>query len=180
MYDPENNSRETIVLNNFKSKKPPNNIMYGLAIKLWSSEFDKESDEFKTLDSVVYLSHDISNSDILYLSSVISHLVGDDSLEDVFRKHVPVVKGEPISWDEPLVKMEQPEYESGNEETKGYEWFDDGCSQDEIEIKPKIAKKFIALFLIFSIRSIGTKFIVGRGYVVIIVGFKIINSFRDI
>ena len=139
MYDPENNSRETIVLNNFKSKKPPNNIMYGLAIKLWSSEFDKESDEFKTLDSVVYLSHDISNSDILYLSSVISHLVGDDSLEDVFRKHVPVVKGEPISWDEPLVKMEQPEYESGNEETKGYEWFDDGCSQDEI--KPKIAKK---------------------------------------
>ena len=93
--------------------------MYGLAIKLWSSEFDKESDEFKTLDSVVYLSHDIGHSDIVYLNTVISHLVGDDSLEDVFRKHVPVVKGEPISWDDPLVKMEQPEYESGNEESKG-------------------------------------------------------------
>ena len=116
-------------------------IMYGLAIKLWSSEFDKESDEFKTLDSVVYLSHDIGHSDIVYLNTVINHLVGDDSLEDVFRKHVPVVKGEPISWDEPLVKMEQPEYESGNEESKGYDGFDD--NQDEMmkEVKPKIGRK---------------------------------------
>ena len=59
--------------------------MYGLAIKLWSSEFDKVSDEYKVDDSVVYLCHDISNRDILYLSSVINHLVGDNSLEEVFR-----------------------------------------------------------------------------------------------
>ena len=60
--------------------------MHGLAIKLWISEFDNEADEFRTLDSVVYLAHDISHSDILYLSSVISHLVGDDSLEELFRQ----------------------------------------------------------------------------------------------
>ena len=84
--------------------------MYGLAIKLWSSEFDRESDEFKVVDSVVYLSHDINTQDILYLSTVVNHLVGDESLEEVFRKHCPLVKGEPISWDEPLVKAELPDY----------------------------------------------------------------------
>ena len=66
--------------------------MIGVAIKLWSSEFDKASDEFKTSDSVVYLCHDIKTPDILYLSTVINHLVGDDSLDEVFNKHVPRVK----------------------------------------------------------------------------------------
>ena len=100
--------------------------MHGLAIKLWSSEFDKDSDEFRTLDSVVYLSHDIGHTDIVYIGSVISHLVGDASLEDVFRKHVPVVKGEPIFWDvePPSVKEENPDYDSGNNEDHKEHYFD--------------------------------------------------------
>ena len=116
--------------------------MYSLAIKLWSSEFDKESDEYKMLDSVVYLCNDVANRDILYLSTVINHLVGDDSLDEVFRKHVPVVKGEPVSWDEPLVKLEQPDYHSDNDNQK-YSYFghqmdmDDDCKQ---EPKAKVAK----------------------------------------
>ena len=67
--------------------------MFGIAIKLWCSEFDQESDEFKVNDSVVYLCHDINNRDILYLSTVINHLVGDNSLEEIFRSHVPIIKG---------------------------------------------------------------------------------------
>ena len=119
--------------------------MHGLAIKLWSSEFDQVSDEFKTLDSVVYLSHDINHSDIVYIGSVISHLVGDSSLEDVFRKSVPVVKGEPISWDvEPSsVKEEHPDYESGNNEDHKENYFahdmDEECK--EADIKPQLKSK---------------------------------------
>ena len=110
--------------------------MYGVAIKIWSSEFDKESDEFKTVDSVVYLCHDIANKDIIYLSTVINHLVGDDCLDDVFKKHVPIVKGEPISWDEPLVKVEQQDYVSGDEDFKGgFDYY-----ADFKEPKPKISK----------------------------------------
>ena len=62
-------------------------------MKLWSSEFDSASDEFKISDSVVYLCHDIKTPDILYLSTVINHLVGDDSLDQLFRKLCPVAKG---------------------------------------------------------------------------------------
>ena len=72
--------------------------MYGVAIKLWSSEFDKASDEYKVADSVVYLCHDIKTPDILYLSTVINHLVGDDSLDELFRKLCPVAKGKDIDF----------------------------------------------------------------------------------
>ena len=68
--------------------------MYGMAIKLWCSEFDNQNDEFKVNDSVVYLCQDIVKKDIIYLSTVIKHLVGDDSLEEIFRKYVPLVQGE--------------------------------------------------------------------------------------
>ena len=106
--------------------------MYGLAIKLWSSEFDKELDEYKIIDSVAYLCNDVANRDILYLSTVINHLVGDDSLDEIFRKHVPIVKGETISWDEPLIKLEQPEYDSGNEDNKLFSHHShDYCSDDQ-------------------------------------------------
>ena len=80
--------------------------MYGLAIKIWSSEFDKSSEEFKTIDSVVYLCHDIVHKDIIYLSTVINHVVGDDSLDNVFKKHIPIVKSEPVSIEKPLASEE--------------------------------------------------------------------------
>ena len=67
--------------------------MISVAIKLWSSDYDSASEEFKTSDSVVYLCHDIQTPDILHLSTVINHLVGDDSLDQLFRKLCPVAKG---------------------------------------------------------------------------------------
>ena len=118
--------------------------MHGLAIKLWSSEFDQDSDEFRTLDSVVYLTHDIGHNDIVYISSVISHLVGDNSLEEVFRKHVPVVKGEPISWDEPsFVKEEHPDYDSGNNDDHKENYFGRDMEEDckDAEGKPQPKKR---------------------------------------
>ena len=123
--------------------------MYGLAIKLWSSEFDKESDEFQTIDSVVYLCHDIVNKDILYLSNVIKHFVGDESLDDVFKKHVPIVKGEPIAWDEPLVKVEQQDYVSGDEDYKqfGHGWpMNDDYSDDNERIASNPKSKKLKAF----------------------------------
>ena len=98
--------------------------MYGMAIKLWCSEFDNQNDEFKVNDSVVYLCQDIVNKDIIYLSTVIKHLVGDDSLEEIFRKYVPLVQGEHLPWEEPLVKIEEQDYASDIEEGR----VDDGVN----------------------------------------------------
>ena len=116
--------------------------MYGLAIKLWSSEFDKELDEYKIIDSVAYLCNDVANRDILYLSTVINHLVGDDSLDEIFRKHVPIVKGETISWDEPLIKLEQPEYDSGNEDNKLFSHHSNDYCSDDQDAEKEVKSKF--------------------------------------
>ena len=116
--------------------------MYGLAIKLWSSEFDKKLDEYKIIDSVAYLCNDVANRDILYLSTVINHLVGDDSLDEIFRKHVPIVKGETISWDEPLIKLEQPEYDSENEDNKLLSHHSHDSCSDNQDVKKEIKSKF--------------------------------------
>ena len=65
----------------------------GIAIKLWSSHFDRETDSLQTDDSVVYVFGDTSVEDILYISSVVNHLTGDDSLDGLFRKLAPNIKG---------------------------------------------------------------------------------------
>ena len=65
----------------------------GIAIKLWSSHFDKESDTLKTDDSVVYVFGETSAEDILYVSNVVNHLTGDESLDALFRKLAPNIKG---------------------------------------------------------------------------------------
>ena len=90
--------------------------MYGIAIKLWTSHFDKDSESYKTDDSVVYVFGESSAEDILYVSSVVNHLTGDQSLDALYRKLAPNVKGEPISVDEPIVKLEQEDYDSGGDE----------------------------------------------------------------
>merc|ERR1712012_849138 len=89
--------------------------MYGLAIKIWSSDFDKHSGNFNITDSVVYLCHDIVHKDIIYLSTVINHIVGDDSLENIFKKHIPIIKGEPSSGEESLDSLVKVEIEQQNE-----------------------------------------------------------------
>ena len=62
--------------------------MFGFSLKIWNSQFEKESDEFKTLDSVVYIFNEIDGKDIIHLSTVINFLVGDESLQEIFRNRV--------------------------------------------------------------------------------------------
>ena len=58
--------------NNYELQKSDN--LGDLTIKLKSSEFEKKTNNFKTLDSVVYLCHGVANTfSICYLSTV--HLV---------------------------------------------------------------------------------------------------------
>ena len=63
--------------------------MYGIAIKLWSSEFNLEAKGYNTLDSVVYLFEDRSREDLRYLANTVKHLVGNDSLDNIFEKFFP-------------------------------------------------------------------------------------------
>ena len=67
--------------------------MYGISIKLWSSHFDKDTDCYKIDDSVVYVFDDSSAEDILYVANVVNHLTGDESLDALFRKLAPNIKG---------------------------------------------------------------------------------------
>ena len=63
--------------------------MYGIAIKLWSSEFNVEATGYNTLDSVVYLFEDRSKEDLRYLANTVKHLVGNDSLDNLFEQFFP-------------------------------------------------------------------------------------------
>ena len=111
--------------------------MYGLAIKIWSSDFDKHSGNFNITDSVVYLCHDIVHKDIIYLSTVINHIVGDDSLENIFKKHIPIIKGEPSSGEESLDSLVKVEIEQQNEspDEDSIEGDDvDGIVPDDIDV----------------------------------------------
>ena len=67
--------------------------LVGISVKLWSSEYDPSNSEFLTSDSVVYVFQDRSQEDILYISSVVKHLTGDDSLDEIFNQNLPSVKG---------------------------------------------------------------------------------------
>ena len=60
---------------------------------MWSSHFDRDTDSLQTDDSVVYVFGDTSVEDILYISSVVNHLTGDESLDGLFRKLAPNIKG---------------------------------------------------------------------------------------
>jgi len=89
--------------------------LLGISIKLWNSDYDQSSNEFLTTDSVVYVFQDRSQEDILYISSVVKQLTGDNSLDDIFNENTPsVVKGEPTPV-EPFVKLEQ-DYNSEDED----------------------------------------------------------------
>jgi len=68
--------------------------LLGISIKLWSSDYDQNTNEFLTTDSVVYVFQDRSQEDILYISSVVKQLTGDNSLDDIFNENTPsLVKG---------------------------------------------------------------------------------------
>ena len=67
--------------------------MLGVTIKLWCSDFDVSSNEFVTSDSVAYVFQDRSQEDILFISSLVKQLTGDDSLDDIFTQNIPSVKG---------------------------------------------------------------------------------------
>ena len=67
--------------------------MLGVSIKLWCSDYDASSDQFISSDSVAYVFQDRSQEDILFISSVVKRLTGDDSLDAIFNQNIPTVKG---------------------------------------------------------------------------------------
>jgi len=93
--------------------------MLGITIKLWCSHYDVPNNEFVTSDSVAYLFQDRSQEDILYISSMVKQLTGDDSLDAIFTQNIPSVKGEPAAVEpiEPIVKLEH-DYHSDDEDDK--------------------------------------------------------------
>ena len=74
---------------------------YGISIKLWNSQYNPDTNQFSTENSVVYLFQDRGLSDMMYISSIVKHLVGDDSLDNIINNNIPqsqnIVKGESLS-----------------------------------------------------------------------------------
>ena len=74
---------------------------YGISIKLWNSQYNPDTNQFSTENSVVYLFQDRGLSDMMYISSIVKHLVGDDSLDSIINNNIPqsqnIVKGESLS-----------------------------------------------------------------------------------
>ena len=82
------------------SRSPPSPTMgqYGISIKLWSSQYQASDNEFKVENSVAYMFPDRALEDMMYISNIVKHLVGDDSLETIIKDNIPqtqnIVKGE--------------------------------------------------------------------------------------
>ena len=71
---------------------------YGISIKLWGSQYQASTNEFKVENSVVYMFQDRAMEDMMYISNIVKHLVGDDSLDTIIKENIPqtqnIVKGE--------------------------------------------------------------------------------------
>ena len=71
---------------------------YGISIKLWSSQYQASTNEFKVENSVAYMFQDRAHEDLMYISDIIKHLVGNDSLDTIIKENIPqtqnIVKGE--------------------------------------------------------------------------------------
>ena len=71
---------------------------YGISIKLWSSQFQASTNEFTVENSVAYMFQDRAHEDMIYISSIVKHLVGDNSLDTIIKDNIPqtqnIVKGE--------------------------------------------------------------------------------------
>ena len=64
---------------------------YGISIKFWSSLYQASTNEFKSENSVVYLFQDRSVEDLIYISSIVKHLVGNNSLDNVINNNIPSI-----------------------------------------------------------------------------------------
>ena len=71
---------------------------YGISIKLWSNQYKASTNEFKVENSVAYMFQDRGHEDMIYISSIVKHLVGDDSLDTIIKENIPqsqnIIKGE--------------------------------------------------------------------------------------
>ena len=71
---------------------------YGISIKLWNTQYNATTNEFSVDNSVAYLFQDRALEDMMYISSIVKHLVGDDSLDTIIKENIPqtqnIVKGE--------------------------------------------------------------------------------------
>ena len=70
---------------------------YGISIKLWNTQYNATTNEFSVDNSVAYLFQDRALEDMMYISSIVKHLVGDDSLDNIINNIIPqtqnIVKG---------------------------------------------------------------------------------------
>ena len=70
---------------------------YGISIKLWNTQYNATTNEFSVDNSVAYLYQDRALEDMMYISSIVKHLVGDDSLDNIINNNIPqtqnIVKG---------------------------------------------------------------------------------------
>ena len=70
---------------------------YGISIKLWNTQYNATTNEFSVDNSVAYLFQDRALEDMMYISSIVKHLVGDDSLDNIINNNIPqtqnIVKG---------------------------------------------------------------------------------------
>lgn len=62
---------------------------YGISIKFWHSQFMSNTNEYKVENSVAYLFQDKSVEDLIYISSIVKHLVGNDSLDSLINDNIP-------------------------------------------------------------------------------------------
>ena len=62
---------------------------FGISIKFWTSFYHQDTNEFKSEDSVAYLFTERSVDDLIFLSTTLNHLVGDNSLDSLIRDNLP-------------------------------------------------------------------------------------------
>ena len=86
------------VLTTSRPLPSPTMGQYGISIKLWSSQYQASTNEFKVENSVAYMFQDRAMEDMMYISNIVKHLVGDDSLDTIIKDNIPqtqnIVKGE--------------------------------------------------------------------------------------
>ena len=62
---------------------------FGISIKFWTSLYHESTNEFKHENSVAYLFQDRDIEDLVFLSTTLKHLVGNDSLDDLIKDNIP-------------------------------------------------------------------------------------------
>lgn len=88
--------------------------MLGISVKVWQLSWEETPKEFTIPDSSVFVFQDRGTEDLFYIRTVLRHLIGDESLDDIFNHSLPSFRGEDnskanLNPSEPVVKLETKE-----------------------------------------------------------------------